>query len=151
MSIGGSASARGRVSLERASLPELRHQGLAEVLLSLHQIVAFAEQADVLDGGFASERDLEIVIEFEPMSRAAVASVPHRPGAAAVVALPDRALDRGGDVAIVFAGRFWVRTQPTFLLPRPTGQRLALSIPLEDELERLAHDVLKLPVRALVR
>jgi hypothetical protein len=34
---------------------------------------------------------------------------------------------------------------------RPVGQSLALSIPLEDELERLAHDLLEISVQALVR
>src|SRR5260221_5407149 len=135
---------RGGVWLDRISLPELRHQGLAEMLFGLHQIVALAEQADVLDGWFAPESDLEIVIEFEPMRRATIPPVPHPPGAAPVVALPDCALDGSGDVTIVFAGCLRLRT-------RPIGQRLTLSIPLEDELERVAQVVLEVPVRALVR
>jgi hypothetical protein len=37
------------------------------------------------------------------------------------------------------------------LCARPVGQRLALAISLEDELEGLAHDLFEVPVRALVR
>jgi hypothetical protein len=41
------------------------------VLFGLHQIMALAEQADVPDRGLTSEGNLEIVIELEPMRRAA--------------------------------------------------------------------------------
>jgi hypothetical protein len=66
--------------------------------------MALAEQPDVPDGGLASESNLEIVVEFEPVRRAAQLSVSHRPGAARLVALPDRAFDGGGDVAVALAG-----------------------------------------------
>jgi hypothetical protein len=92
----------------------------------------------------ASESYFEIVVELELASRAAHLSVAHRPGTTPLVALPDVALDRGGDVAIVFAGSFRLRV-------RPLGQRLAPAIPLEDQLEGLAHDLLEVPVGALVR
>src|SRR5713226_962487 len=106
--------------------------------------MALAEQPDVSDRGLASESHLEIVVELETVRRGADLSVSHRPGAAPLVALPDRALDRGGDVAIIFAGSFRLRA-------RPVGQRLALSISLEDELEGLAHDLFEVPAGALVR
>src|SRR5229473_372814 len=122
----GSHQRSGSVSLGRAVLPELRHEGPAEVLFGLHEIVTLAEQPDVLDCRLASESHLEIVVELEPVRRAAYLSVSHRPGTAPLVALPDHALDGGGDVAIVFAGSFRLR-------PRPVGQRLALAISLEDQ------------------
>ena len=82
------------------------------MLLGLHQIMALAEQSDVLNRGFASESHLEIVVELEPVRRAAHFSVSHRPGTAPLVPLPDRALDGGGDVAIVFAGSFRLCARP---------------------------------------
>jgi hypothetical protein len=108
------------------------------------QRTAFAKQPDVADCGFASQSNLEIVVELEPVRRAAGLAVSHRPVAAPLVTLPDRALDGGGEIAIVLAGSFRLR-------PRPVRQRLALSIALEDELERLAHDLLEVPIGALVR
>src|SRR5258708_4648986 len=105
--------------------------------------MAFAEQTDVSDRGLASESHLEIVVELETVRRAAHVSVSHRPGTAPLVALPDRPLDRGWDVAIIFAGSIRLRA-------RPVSQRLALSISLEDELEGLAYDLFEVPVGALV-
>src|ERR1700674_975139 len=134
----------GGVSLGPVALPELRHEAPAEVLFGLHEIMTFAEQPDVADRGFASERNLEIVVELEPVCRAADLSVSHRPGAAPFVALPNRALDRSGDVAVVFTGSFRLRALPV-------SQRLALSISLEDQFEGLAHDLFEVPVGALVR
>src|SRR5260370_33864343 len=61
-----------------------------------------------------------------------------------LVALPDRPLDRGWDVAIICAGSVRLRA-------RPVSQRLALSLSLEDELEGLAYDLFEAPVGALVR
>src|SRR5439155_4268187 len=100
------------ISLGRAALPELRHEIPAEVSLGLHEIVALAEQPDVSDGRLASDGNLEIVVELEPVRRAAHISVSHRPGTASLVALPNRALDRGGHVAIVFAMSVRWRTRP---------------------------------------
>src|SRR5260370_16786557 len=105
--------------------------------------MAFAEQTDVSDRGLASESHLEIVVELETVRRAAHVSVSHRPSTAPLVALPDRPLDRGWDVAIIFAGSIRLRA-------RPVSQRLALSISLEHDLERLAYDLFEVPVGALV-
>src|SRR5260370_26798497 len=101
--------------------------------------MARAEQPDVPDRGLASESHLEIVVELEPVLFTAQLSVSHRPGTACLIALPDRALDGGRDVA----GRLRLRAWPVFRLPRPVGQRLALSISLQDQLEGFAHDLLE--------
>src|SRR5207237_2480784 len=121
-----------------------RHVVPAEVSFGLHESVALAEQPDGSDRRLASERDLEIVVELEPVRRAAHISVSHRPGAASLVALPNGALGRGGHVASVFAGSFRLRT-------RPVGWRLALAIPLQNELAGLPHHGFDISLGALVR
>src|ERR1700730_12045359 len=106
------------------------------MLFGLHEVMALAEQPDVPDGGFASESNLEVVVELEPVRRAAQPSVSHRPGTARLVSLPDSALDGGGDVAVVHAGNIRLRA-------RTVGQRLAPAIALEDQLVGVAHALLE--------
>jgi len=95
------------------------------MVLGLHEIVALAEQADVVDRRLAAQGDFEVVVELELVRRAAKLSVAHRPGAGSPIALPDGTLDEGGHVAIVSAPL-------DGLLAGPIGQPFAFAIALEE-------------------
>src|SRR6266446_8214488 len=114
------------------------------MVLGLHEIVALAEEADVVDRRPAAQGDFEVVVELELMRRAAKLSVAHRPRAGSPIAIPDGTLDGSGDVAIVSAPL-------DGLLARPIGQPFAFAIALEEELEAHAHDPLEVAVWEFVR
>ncbi len=93
------------------------HELPAEMVLGLHEIVALAEQADVVDRRPAAQGDFEVVVELELVRRAAKPSVAHRPRAGSPIAIPDGTLDGSGDVAIVSAPLDGLYFALTFLIP----------------------------------
>jgi len=87
------------------------------MVLGLHEIVALAEEADVVDRRPAAQGDFEVVVELELRRRAAKLSVAHRPRAGSPIAIPDGTLDGSGDVAIVSAPLDGLYFALTFLIP----------------------------------
>src|SRR6266478_6299248 len=76
------------------------------MLFGLHEVVALAEQTDVVDRRVCLRERLRDHGRTRGGASSRRTAHSHWPGAASLVALPDRTLDRVRNVAIVFAGPF---------------------------------------------
>ena len=94
-------SCLGRIAARLFPLAE--HELLAEGALGRVQIVLATAKANVVDGGLASTRELEDVVELEAGARLTAASVCADERALPAVALDDAASDVGRDVARIMA------------------------------------------------
>ncbi|HEX9241231.1 MAG TPA: hypothetical protein VF875_02190 [Anaeromyxobacter sp.] len=102
-----------------------------------------AEEPAGVDGGASAEREALDVIELDLVDGAADPAALERPGAAPVVALPNGAPDRGGNVTGPFTGRRSRsgRFPRLSLLPRLLHDSAALRVTLEDEVEPDLEDL----------
>src|SRR5438067_3694311 len=122
---------------------ELIHEFAPERLLRPHPVVHPAQEPDVPDRRFPSQRIGKNVVELELMSRSAELAVPHLPDAAGSIALPHLPLH--------CVGRFAALGRPGWLLTWSFCLRLSLPVALENELEARANHPRESTVRNLVR